>query len=314
MTGHAVVEQVAGTFEIRARGPFSFRASVRFLEGFAPAAYDRADRAGLRLAFPADGTWETAGAWIVPMDDDAGVIIETTGGGDAERVRDQVARILSLDVDGTGYDGVIDRDPVLRSLWVRYEGLRPVLFHSPYEAAAWAIIGNRIRITQAARIKTRMADDLGDQLVIAGEPVAAFPAPERLSCLEGFPGLSERKIGFLRSLGDAATAGHLALESLRSLSPEAARQHLKELPGIGDFSAELIMIRAVGEIDRVPVTESRCAGAVQRFYELDHEPDPDQNRAISDRWQPFRSWVSVMLRAALEDAATHEIGGKMRSS
>lgn len=307
-----MTEQVTGTFEVRANGPFSFRASVRFLEGFAPAAYDSPDRRGLRLAFLVDGTWEPAAAWIMPMDDDAGVMIETRGGGNAERVRDQVARILSLDIDGTGYDVVIDRDPVLRSLWVRYDGLRPVLFHSPYEAAAWAIIGNRIRITQSARIKARMANDLGDRLVIAGESVAAFPAPGQLSHLEGFPGLSERKIGFLRSLGDAATAGHLDVEVLRRLEPEAARRQLKELPGIGDFSAELVMIRAAGEVDRVPGSESRFTRAIQRFYKLDREPEPGQIRAITDAWRPFRSWVSVMLRAALEDA-THEIGGSVPS-
>ncbi len=305
--------QGTGSFEIRARGPFSFRASVRFLEEFAPAGYDGADRTELRLAFPADGSWQTARAWITPVDDDSGVTIHTFGDGDSKRVCDQVARILSLDVDGSGYDAVIDHDPLLRSLWGQYAGLRPVLFYSPYEAAAWAIIGNRVRITQAARIKAHMADDLGERLVIAGESIAAFPAPERLSRLEVFSGLSDRKIGYLRSLGDAAAAGHLDVELLRGLSPLAAREHLKELPGIGDFSAELIMIRAVGEVDRIPVSESRFARAVQRFHELDHLPGPEELREITDGWRPFRSWVSVMLRAALEDA-THEISGTMPST
>jgi DNA-3-methyladenine glycosylase II len=249
------------------------------------------------------------GAWIIPSADDAGVIVQTLGHGDRARIRDQVARILSLDIDGSGYDEVLDRDLVLRSLWARYEGLRPVLFHSPYEAAAWAIIGNRIRITQAAHIKARLAEELGECLAIAGESVAAFPAPERLSRLRQFPGLSERKIEFLRSLGDAATAGYLDVESLRRLTPEAARAHLKELPGIGDFSAELIMIRGVGEVDRIPITESRFARAVQRFYGLDHVPEPDQLMRIAEGWKPFRSWVSVMLRAALEDP-TNEIRGQ----
>jgi DNA-3-methyladenine glycosylase II len=305
----APAEQVTGRFELRAKGPFSFSTSQRFLEGFAPAAYDRPDRAGLRLAFPADGTWETAGAWILPAANDAGVIVHTLGHGDPARVRDQVARILSLDIDGTGYDEMIGRDRVLRALSLRYEGLRPVLFHSPYEAAAWAIIGNRIRITQAARIKARLAEQLSECLTIVGESVAAFPAPERLSRLRQFPGLSERKIAFLRSLGGAASAGRLDVESLRRLSPEVARERLKELSGIGDFSAELIMIRGVGEVDRMPITESRFARAVQRFYGLDHLPEPDQLMEISEGWKPFRSWVSVMLRAALEDA-TNEIRGQ----
>lgn len=101
--------------------------------------------------------------------------------------------------------------------------------------------------------------------------------------------MSDRKIGFLRSLGDAAADGYLDVESLRHLSPETARTHLKELPGIGDFSAELIMIRAVGEVDRIPVAESRFTRAVQRVYDLDRVPDLDQIRAITDGGRPFRS-------------------------
>lgn len=127
--------------------------------------------------------------------------------------------------------------------------------------------------------------------------------------MQQFPGLSERKITFLRSLGTAAIAGYLDIESLRRLSPEVVRAHLKELPGIGDFGAELIMIRGLGEVDRIPIAESRFARAVQRFYGLDHLPAPDDLRELSEGWKPFRSWVSVMLRAALEDT-TNEIRGQ----
>jgi DNA-3-methyladenine glycosylase II len=50
-----------------------------------------------------------------------------------------------------------ERDPVVGEVQHRYPGLRPVGFWSPYEAAAWTIIGHRIRITQAAAIKGRHA-------------------------------------------------------------------------------------------------------------------------------------------------------------
>jgi DNA-3-methyladenine glycosylase II len=52
------------------------------------------------------------------------------------QIRSQVERVLSLDVDGTDFPAVAQRDPVVRNLQARYPGLRPVQFHSPYEAAA----------------------------------------------------------------------------------------------------------------------------------------------------------------------------------
>ena len=60
----------------------------------------------------------------------------------------------ALDVDGTGFAALGERDRVVRALQRRFPGLRPVLFYTPYEAAAWAIIGQRIRMTQAATIKS----------------------------------------------------------------------------------------------------------------------------------------------------------------
>ena len=49
----------------------------------------------------------------------------------ATAIRDQVARILSLDVDGSGFAAVGTADPVVAGLQRRYPGLRPVSFWSP---------------------------------------------------------------------------------------------------------------------------------------------------------------------------------------
>lgn len=162
-----------GRFLLEAEGPYSLSASTRFLEGFAPASYvgEGADR--LRLAFVADGLdrGERVAGALARDEGDAGGgggLVETYGEAAPEAVRGQLERILSLDADGGGFPGVGERDPVVGRLQQRYPGLRPVLFWSPYEAAAWAIVGNRIRIAQAARVKARMAGELGEEVGVAG--------------------------------------------------------------------------------------------------------------------------------------------------
>ncbi|MGB3681119.1 MAG: hypothetical protein WA990_01395, partial [Rubrobacteraceae bacterium] len=179
------------TFEIKPEGPYSFSASISFLEGFAPAAYDGGGAFHLRLAFVAGGREAVAG--VLVRSEGEVVTGEVYGEADPETVKRQVARILSLDVDGSGFPEVGGRDPVVGKLQERYPGLRPVCFYSPYEAAAWAIIGNRIRIVQAAKMKKCMAEELGPVVEIAGEPERSFPGPSRLAHLEGFPGLFGRK-------------------------------------------------------------------------------------------------------------------------
>ena len=295
-----------GRFELSPVGPYALAASARFLEGFAPAHYEGGGSEHLRFAFVADGLdrgEQVAGAYVYPAGEK--VVVETYGEAAPETVRDQTERVLSLDVDGGRFLGIGERDPVVGALQGRYPGLRPVCFYSPYEAAAWAIIGNRIRIVQAAKVKARMAEELGELVRIRGKQERTFPGPSQLLDLNGFPGLSGRKAEYLRELSRAALAGKLEASYLRSLSTTEALARLKELPGIGDFSAELILLRGAGEPDRCPTHEPRLAKAVAKAYGLEETPTPEEVGEISEGWRPYRSWVTLHLRTMLED----ETGG-----
>src|ERR1700733_4661064 len=96
------------TFTLAARGPFSLAASTRFLEGFTPAGYTGA--AGpLELAFPVEGRWATAGVRV--GEHPHGVIGEILRPARPSpelvtSIRYPGARILSLDVDGSGFAAV----------------------------------------------------------------------------------------------------------------------------------------------------------------------------------------------------------------
>ena len=303
-----------GRFELDPSGPYSLSASARFLEGFAPAHYEGGGPDHLRFAFFADGLdrgEQVAGALVNPKG--TKVVVETYGEAAPETVRDQVERVLSLDVDGSGFPEVGRRDPVVGRLQERYPGLRPVCFYSPYEAAAWAIIGNRIRIVQAARIKARMAEELGSLVTMRGKQNYAFPRPSQLLHLDGLPGLFGRKIEYLHALSRAALEGKLEASYLRSLPTEEALAKLKELPGIGGFSAELVLLRGAGAPDQLPTHEPRLARALSMAYGLKETPTAEKLSEISEGWRPYRTWVALHLRTMLEDE-TGEIAGGPKSS
>lgn len=296
------------TFTLTPCGPFSLAASARFLEGFAPAGYRGGETGHLDLAFPVEGDWRTVAVRVEQRGDGA-VEVEVVGEADVEAVRAQVARILSLDVDGRGFPAVGERDPEVARLQRRYPGLRPVTFWSPYEAAAWALISHRIRITQAASIKAEMAARLGLTVSLHGHLLHAFPAPERLARLEGFRGLFGRKPEWLRALGRAALEGRLDATRLRSLPADQAVAELERLPGLGPFSAELVLLRGAGHPDCVPAHETRLLRAVQRTYGLHNAPTVEELNGLAQAWRPYRTWVCLLLRAELEDE-THEIAGR----
>jgi DNA-3-methyladenine glycosylase II len=301
-----------GTFVLTARGPFSLATGTRFLEGFTPAAYTGTAGQPLEMAFPVEGTWQTAGVRVRehPAGAECEVVSPAAPGRELlTAVRAQVARILSLDVDGSGFPAVGERDPVIAGLQRRYPGLRPVAFWSAYEAAAWAIIGQRIRIRQAAAIKAAMARQLGEPVSFGGHAVHAFPAPQRLIAAGGFPRLPGRKPEWLRSIAIAALDGRLDASRLRVLPPQQALAQLRQLPGIGDFSAELVLLRGAAFPDEIPRHESRLARAVALAYHLPQPPSAQEIARISDNWRPYRTWVTLLLRAFLEDQ-THEIAGQ----
>jgi len=84
---------------------------------------------------------------------------------------------------------------------------------------------------------------------------------------------------------------------------------LKTLPGIGDFSAGLILLRGAGDPDALPEKEPRLARAVALAYRLPGPATPEQLRQISENWRPYRTWVTVLMRTQLEDE-TGEITGR----
>ena len=117
----------ATSFVFSPKGPFSLAASIRFLEGFAPAAYDGESPANLEMAFCVDGYWDPVAVSVHENSDAAvGAVHGTVRG--AGRLAPaviaatlaQVERILSLDVDGRGYPDVARRDPVVARLQSRY--------------------------------------------------------------------------------------------------------------------------------------------------------------------------------------------------
>ena len=58
-----------------------------------------------------------------------------------------------------------------------------------------------------------------------------------------------------------------------------------------------MLVRACGHADLPAPEEAHSRTAIQAAYGIDHELREEEVLAISERWQPYRTWVTVMLRA-----------------
>ncbi|MBA2274494.1 MAG: DNA-3-methyladenine glycosylase 2 family protein [Actinobacteria bacterium] len=288
-------------FTIVPRGEFSLEAAANF--GFGPRKVEAtASGSSMRMAFCADGYKDHAG--VVLHQDSRGVHGDVAGNAGTEVVRNQVARVLSLDHDGDAWLNVGNRDPVMDRLQRTYMGVRPVLFYSPYEAACWSIISARRSRAQALEVHIRLSAEYGAMFTLEGEDAYAWPTPQRMLELEPLPGLPEERLRRLQGVATAALEGKLDPAALCAADPARAMGEMLNLRGIGPFYAELIVVRATGVTDVLPAQEPKARVYAARFYGMDAPPNQEAFEALAEPWRPFRTWAAVLIRVAGDSAPT----------
>lgn len=280
------------TFTIVPSGPFSLQELATF--GFGQreaAAFDGV----MRMAFCVDGYRAPAAAEV--RQDEEGVHVSIQGDVDPKVVRAQVARVLSLDHDGELFTEIGRRDPVIGRLQDTAPGLRPPLFYSPYEAAAWCVLSARRHAAQASTVRRRLAEVHGTTFAVAGQQVHAFPTPRQLLAVHEFAGIDGARLNRLHGVAEAALDWRLDAARLCAIGPEAAMAELRGLDGIGPFYSALVVVRASGLADVLATTEPRLLALVGGLYGLPGPVEPAALEAIAEAWRPLRTWASVLVRA-----------------
>jgi DNA-3-methyladenine glycosylase II len=288
---------------IEVRGAFDLGQSIRFGFGQRESTEDDV----MRLAFVVDGYREQVGVAVrqqapgvldLEISGIAGLNTDLRGADVREAVDRQVARVLSVDVDSTGFDGLGARDPLIGRLQKARPGLRPPLFYSAYEALAWSVLSARRPHRQMAALRDSLGAAHGAAVEVAGQSLPVFPTPEQLLAVEEFPGLPDIKLRRLHGVARAALDGRLDTANLRALPPEVAAAQLQELEGIGPFYAQLVVIRALGHTDVLPSAEPTVLQVAGRLLGGEQPLSQDEFATLAAAWAPWRTWAAVAVRAA----------------
>jgi DNA-3-methyladenine glycosylase II len=293
------------TTELPILGPFDLREVA--LMGFGHRD-ERSFDGAMRMAFCLDGDYERQVAVEARQSGDRlelhiQAVGDALSDADLETVRRQVARVVSLDHDGEAFHQLCIGDPVLARVHMRAPGFRPALFYSPYEAALWSIISARRARSQGITLRARMSELYGASFKISGQSALCVPTPSAVLEIESMPGLPADRIPRLHAIAHAAQRGVLDADRLRAMPPDDAQADLQQLPGIGPFYSSLIVIRACGHADAPTLGEPRSRAAIQQAYGVDHELSDAELLALTETWRPWRTWVSVMMRALGEERA-----------
>jgi DNA-3-methyladenine glycosylase II len=280
-------------FRAEPSGPFSLAEATRYFGGWPVLT---GDPSAIVMAFPVEG-WRTSAA-VVVRQEAAGALtgeVHHATGKDAEAAWRTALAALSADADGAGFQAVGQRDPVIGRLQEHFGTVRPVCFHTPYEAAAALVIGHRISIAQTRAVRASLSEEHGDAIVIGDERFVAFPRPEVLLGLDRFGALVfGEKMERLHGIAEAAMAGRLDRERLRNMPYADALAELRTLRGVGPFIAQGILIRGASLVDEISDDEV-TSQAVQYAYQLPQAPDRAAIVRIAESWRPYRAWAMVLL-------------------
>jgi len=277
-------------------GPFSLATAASF--GFGPnTGRPFPDARLMRLAFVADDLRHHVGVALTQQSDGS-LVADVSGDADIDTAASQIRRILSIDTDVSGWLAAGQADPVLGAIQADNPGLRPVLFHSPYEAAAWSVLSQRRHRAQAISLRRRLCEAAGVSFELAGQSEPAFPLPERLLEVAEFRGIEETRLARLHGVARAALNGQLDASMLRALPADEAMAGLQRIKGLGPVYSMLVYLRSTGVTDGLAVGEPRLAAYLRHYYGLASTPDAAELERIAEPWRPFRTWAGVLFRAA----------------
>jgi DNA-3-methyladenine glycosylase II len=182
-----------------------------------------------------------------------------------------VRTILGLDVDLEPIQHIADTEQQLRSTASALRGMRPPRFPALFEAFANVVPFQQVSLDAGVAIARRLVERFGESIETSGRRFHAFPTAQavagaRLTALRRC-GLSSHKAESLRAIAQAIASGELNEATIAAMSTTDALRSLTKLPGVGPWSAALVLLRGLGRLDVFPPGD---VGAVRGLRDLLH--------------------------------------------
>jgi 3-methyladenine DNA glycosylase/8-oxoguanine DNA glycosylase len=193
--------------------------------------------------------------------------------GDASvAVSTSLRRILGLDVDPKPLQDFAQIDGLLRSTVLALRGMRPPRFANLFESFVNVIPFQQLSLDAGVAIVGRLIRRFGRQLEYAGHQYYASPAAHRiadarLDALRAC-GLSSKKAQTLRDLARMIDTETLKEKEISLMPTPQALSALTQLPGIGPWSAALVLLRGLGRLDVFPPGDTGAARGLGALLQL----------------------------------------------
>jgi AraC family transcriptional regulator of adaptative response / DNA-3-methyladenine glycosylase II len=214
----------------------------------------------------------------------------------------RIRRMFDLGADPSAIASVLSSDPILAPIVAARPGLRVPGGWDGFEVAVRAVLGQQITVRAATRLATRLVAALGDYVDEEFKQnllTRAFPRPDRFDVNAiAELGMPKARAQCLAGVAKAALADDRLFDPSRDLTSVVDR--LRELPGVGEWTAQYIAMRAMGESDAFLATDIGIRRGISR---CGMRLTASQLIARAERWRPWRAYAMLHLWMADADAA-----------
>lgn len=294
------------TLRLRYRPPYDWPAMVAYLSARAIAGVETlegADRgdgesAVYRRTIAHDGRLGSLEVRHEPARESLAVTIRFASLGALPGFVARVRRVFDLGADIETIGAHLSRDPFMADLVAARPGLRAPGGWDGFELALRAILGQQVTVAAARGLAGRL-------VALCGTPLSealrlpglshAFPTPEQVAAADlDALGMPAARRAALKSLAAALLADPRLFGPFGTIEEAVAR--LRAVPGVGDWTAHYIALRALRETDAFPAGDvGLLRGAVGA---AGTRPTPAELLRRAEAWRPWRAYAAQHLWAA----------------
>lgn len=279
------------TVRLPCRAPYSWQDVMRFYSLRAIPGVEAIEDGCYRRVLDIDGSEALV---EVRESDQPGHLALTLTGVPTESLYSVVQRardVFDLDAPGIDVAATLSADPRLAELLKKQPGVRVPGAWDGFELTVRAILGQQISVKAATTIAGRIAARYGTAL---SRPAAGlthlFPTPQRLRRARfNNIGLVMSRAETLRRLAATVADGELNFDPLQDL--DEFRRRLTAIKGIGDWTAEYVLMRAMKHPDALPASDLGLIKALSPGTRV----TPAALCARAEHWRPWRSYAAMLL-------------------
>src|SRR5262245_4330781 len=231
------------------------------------------------------------------------------------QVAERARRIFDLAADPLQIADHLRRCPALADALAAAPGLRAPGAWDGFEIAVLAVLGQRASAAPATTLAGRLVEAFGAPLPGYANLALThlFPRPEALAEADlRIIGITEARANTIRELASSVARGELELDASQGLDEAISR--LRAIPGIDDWTANYIAMRALGETDAFPSNDLGLRRALPSKKGGKSLVPVRELTKIADEWRPWRAYAAMHLWASLASDANGDKGARSYAS